>query len=162
MQSWNERTQEVAFLFNPAFCARILYSTITTYNKKTNQAFPFPLIFLVLPLILHKETRKNINSRTKLLLWVQKYPQLLIDFPKRTRILVPITKEAIEFLFQTGKIILTINGELEASPDKKILSKTKFVDDEISECLNKGEHVAKWFADAGKVEMIYIKLGVRP
>ena len=120
------------------------------------------MIFLVLPLILHKETRKNINSRTKLLLWVQKYPQLLIDFPKRTRILVPITKEAIEFLFQTGKIILTIDGELEASPDKKILSKTKFVDDEISECLNKSEHVAKWFADAGKVEMIYIKLGVRP
>ncbi|WP_442969853.1 three component ABC system middle component [Roseburia sp. AM23-20] len=50
------RTHEVAFLLNPAFCGRILYSTIRTYNEKTNRAFPFPLIYLVLPLVLHKET----------------------------------------------------------------------------------------------------------
>ena len=131
------RTHEVAFLLNPAFCGRILYSTIRTYNEKTNRAFPFPLIYLVLPLVLHKETRMNINSRTQLLVWVQRYPQLLIDFPKRAR-------------------------ELEISSTSRILSKTKFVDEEISDCLKKGEHIAKWFALAGKVETIYIELGVRP
>lgn len=95
-------------------------------------------------------------------LWVQRYPQLLIDFPQRARELVPITNESVEFLLQTGKILLTPNGELEISPTSKTLSKTKFVDDEISECLKKAEHIAKWFAAAGKVETIYIELGVRP
>ena len=142
MNSWNMRTHEVAFLLNPAFCGRVLYSTIKTYNDKTCRAFPFPLIYLILPLVLHKETRININSRTQLQLWIQRYPQLLIDFPQRARELVPITNESVEFLLQTGKI--------------------KFVDDEISECLKKGEHIAKWFATAGKVETIYIELGVRP
>lgn len=162
MKNWNLRTHEVAFLLNPAFCGRVLYSTIKTYNEKANRAFPFPLIYLVLPLVLHKETRANINSRTQLQLWVQRYPQLLIDFPKRARELVPITNESVEFLLQTGNIILTPNGELEISPTLKSLSKTKFVDDEISECLKKGEHIAKWFVAAGKAETIYIELGVRP
>lgn len=162
MKSWNMRSHEVAFLLNPAFCGRVLYSTIKTYNEKTSRAFPFPLIYLVLPLVLHKETRIHINSRTQLQLWVQRYPQLLIDFPQRARELIPITNESVEFLLQTGKILLTPNGELEISSTSKTLSKTKFVDDEISECLKKAEHIAKWFAAAGKVETIYIELGVRP
>lgn len=162
MKSWNMRTHEVAFLLNPAFCGRVLYSTIKTYNEKTNRAFPFPLIYLVLPLVLHKETRIKINSRTPLQLWVQRYPHLLVDFPQRARGLIPITNESIEFLLQTGKILLTENGELEISPTSRTLSKTKYVDDEITECLTKGEHIAKWFATAGKVETIYIELGVRP
>lgn len=156
------RTHEVAFLFNPAFCGRIIYATIKTYNEKAKRAFPFPLVFLILPLVLHRETRNNINSRTQLLLWVQKYPQLLIGFPQRARELVPITNEAVEFLLQTGKIYLTPSGELEVSPGTRALSKTKFVDDEIIECIKKGEHVAKWFATAGKTETIYIELGVKP
>ena len=162
MKSWNMRSQEVAFLLNPAFCGRVLYSTIKVYKEKKNKAFPFPLIYLVLPLVLHKETRIHINSKTKLQLWVQRYPQFLIDFPRRAKKLVQITNEAVEFLLQTEKIQLTKSGELEISQTSKILSKTKFVDDEISECLKKAEHVARWFAEAGKVETIYIELGVRP
>lgn len=156
------RTHEVAFLLNPAFCGRILYSTIKTYNEKTSRAFPFPLIYLVLPLVLHKETRITIDSKKQLQLWVQQYPHLLVDFPKRARSLIPITNEAVEFLLQTGKVLLTANGELDLSPTSKTLSKTKYVDDEISECLTKGEHIARWFATTGKVETIYIELGVRP
>ena len=162
MKIWDMRTREVAFLLNPAFCGRVLYSTIKTYTEKTGRAFPFPLIYLVLPLVLHRETRIKINSRTQLQLWVQRYPHLLVDFPKRAKSLISITNESVEFLLQAGKILLTANGELEISLASRTLSKTKYVDNEISECLTKGEHIAKWFATAGKVETIYIELGVRP
>ena len=36
MNEWTMRTDEVAFLLNPAFCGRILYTTIKTYNNKQN------------------------------------------------------------------------------------------------------------------------------
>lgn len=162
MKSWNARTREVAYLLNPAFCGRILYASIKEYESKTNRAFPFPLIYLILPLVLHKATREHINSRTQLWQWIQNYPHLLIDFPQRTRDLVPITNETVEFLLQSGKICLTPNGELEAPASTKALSKAKYVDDEIAECLKKSEHVARWFASSGKVETVYICLGVRP
>lgn len=162
MNSWNVRAHEVAYLLNPAFCGRMLYSTISTYSEKAQRAFPFPLVYLILPLVLHKETRENINSRKQLHLWVQQYPQLLIDFPRRAAELIPITNEAIELLLQAEKLILTPDAELEISPASRGLSKTKYVDSEISECLVKCEHIAKWFAAAGKVENVYIELGVRP
>ena len=97
-----------------------------------------------------------------MIIWVQRYPQFLIDFSRRTRELVPITNEAVEFLLQTGKIYLNSSGKLEILPTSRSLSKTKFIDEEIADCLKKGEHVAKWFATTGKVETIYITLGVRP
>lgn len=162
MKKWDERTQEVAFLLNPAFCGRILNATVKAYSENARRSMPFPLIYLVLPLVLHKSTRENIDSRTQLLIWIQRYPELLIDFPQRARDLVPITNESLEFLLQTGNIQLTPNGELDVLSTKKALSKTKFIDDEIRECLKKSEHIAKWFAATGKSETIYVGLGVRP
>lgn len=162
MQRWDVRAQEIAFLLNPAFCSRILYNNIKTYCENAHCAIPFPLIYLILPLVLHKPTREKINSRTQLLVWVQKYPELLIDFPCRARDLVEITNESLEFLLQVGKVKLTSYGEIEIVSSEKGLSKIKFADDEVKDCLNKSEHVAKWFATTGKVETIYVGLGVRP
>ena len=59
-------------------------------------------------------------------------------------------------------IQITQQGELSVVTSRRSLSKTRFVDSEISECIRKSEHIARWFAKAGKVETIYIGLGVRP
>ncbi len=97
-----------------------------------------------------------------MLVWIQKYPELLIDFSRRCRDLVPIANESLELLIHTGYIIVTPSGELELVGQKKKLSKTRFTDKEVQECLKKSEHIAKWFAVTGKVETIYISLGVKP
>lgn len=162
MKSWNERTREVAYLLNPAFCGRLLYAAIKEYEHKTQHAFPFPLVYLILPLVLHKQTRTRINSRTQLLQWIQANQHLLIGFVRRTKELVVITNEALELLLQSGIIQITKSGELSIAKTQRPLSKTRFVDSEISECIAKSEHVARWFANTGKIETIYIGLGVRP
>ena len=95
-------------------------------------------------------------------MWIQRYPELQVGFAERTKDLATISNEAIEFLLQSGLIQLTNNAELEISRIIRPLSKTIFANDEVKECIVKGEHVAKWFAGAGKVETIYISLGVRP
>ena len=162
MRKWCERSKEVAYLLNPAFCGRLIYNTVKKYGEVTHRAFPFPLIYLILPLLLHKHTRELINSRTKMLIWLQRYPEITINFARRTKDLIQITNEAIEFLMQTEKIRLTNNGEVEIVITSKTISKSKFINDEIKECISKSEHVAKWFAGVGKVETIYVSLGVRP
>ncbi|TYQ16952.1 UNVERIFIED_CONTAM: hypothetical protein Cloal_3541 [Acetivibrio alkalicellulosi] len=162
MLEWRDRSKEVAFLLNPAFCGRIIYNSIKKYSDLTHRAFPFPLTYLILPLVLHKNTRDLINSRTQMLIWVQRYPETLIDFPKRTRELVPISNEALELLLQTGLLQITNNGELEIVQTIKALSKTKYTNEEIKDCISKSEHIAKWFATAGKTETIFIGMGVKP
>lgn len=162
MREWKMRTKEVAYLLNPAFCGRVLYGTVKKYNKISNKAFPFPLIYLVLPLVLHKNTRRLINSKTAMLVWIQKYPELLVGFAQRASDLVEITNEAVELLLQSELLQLTDRAELQVNKTIKAMNKTKFADDEIKECVNKSEHVGKWFAVAGSTETIYISLGVRP
>jgi len=162
LKKWNERSNEVAYLLNPAFCGRLLYGAIRTYNLETKRAFPFPLIYLVLPLLLHKNTRDTINSKTQLMIWIQRNEHLLIHFAKRARQLVQITNEAVELLMQNSYLTLTASAELEVSSTKPAISKTRFIDDDVTQCITKSEHIAKWFARAGKTETIYVSLGVRP
>lgn len=161
MEKWNMRANEVAYLLNPAFCGRILYTVIQKYNE-TGNSFPFPLSYLVLPLILHKSTRERIDSRTQLLIWVQRNPELLIDFSSHAKDLVMITNEAMEYLLQSGLIILDSQAGLLVSSHVKKLSKTKHINSEIKQCIQKSEHIAKWFTESGTVENIYVSLGVRP
>ena len=162
VRSWSKRSLEVAFLFNPAFCGRILYSTVKAYKEITQKSFPFPLVYLILPLVLHKETRTRINSKTQFQIWIHRYPHLLIGFPQRARDFVQITNEAIEFLIYARQILLTDTGELDILSISTIEKKKKFDDTEILECIQKAQHIAKWFASAGKIETIYIELGVKP
>ena len=162
MRDWNNRAKEIAYLLNPAFCGRLLYCSVKYYDELSKRSFPFPLIYLILPLILHKKTRNRISSRTQLMFWLQQNQDLLIGFSERAKSLVPITNEALEFLLQSGIVRLTNNAEIELTQAQRALSKTKFINDEIKDCIAKSENVAKWFASAGKVETIYISLGVKP
>ena len=162
MRIWTERPTEIAYLLNPAFCGRLLYGTIRAYNDESQRCFPFPLVYLVLPLLLHKATRQSISSRTQFLIWQQQNEYRLVHFAERAKHLVQITNEAVELLLQAGYVTVNESGELAATPTKRALHKTKFADDEVKECVNKSEHIAKWFARAGRVETIFIALGVRP
>lgn len=162
MRAWELRSEEVKNLFNPAFCSRVIYMTIAEYEKKTRCHFPFPLTYLILPLVLPRQIRTEINSRTQLANWAQEHQELLYNFRKRASDFVEITNEAIEFILQSGYIKLTTNGELSIAPTLGTLSKTKFIDPEVEECLLKAEHVGRWFAFSGKTETIYTCLGVRP
>jgi hypothetical protein len=162
VKSWGNRATEIAYLLNPAFCGRIIYHAIKTYEQETKRPMPFPLVYLILPLVLHRKTRERIKSVTQMQVWIQRNPDVLIGFTDRTKNMVQITNEAVEFLMQSGIIVLTNNAELELAQLFKSLSASKYINDEIKECINKSSSVAKWFAKAGTVETIYISWGVRP
>jgi len=158
---WVERSPEIANLLNPAFCASIIYSVIFEYQKSRKQPMPFVLSYLILPIILHKNTRERINSRTNMTIWIQKHPDVLINFPQRARSLVLFTNESVEYLLQ-GKIICFDNFGLNIN---KTLSKSYFkkeLDKEILECYNKSEHLGRWFSEMMAEENIYAAWGVKP
>ena len=85
MIQWTKRAPEIAYLLNPAFCAIILYTAVFEYQKKSKDGLPFPLLYLVLPIILHKSTRNRVNSKTNMVIWVQRNPDALVGFPERAR-----------------------------------------------------------------------------
>ena len=162
MKSWNDRSREVAYLLNPAFCGRIIYNVVKVYYDETKRPMPFPIIYIILPIVLHKKTRNKLNSTTQMQVWIKRNPDLLIGFAERTRSLIDITNESLEFLMQAKLIKMNNNADLSISRTTKALSKTKYTTDEFKECIKKSTGLAKWFAKSGTVESIYTNWGIRP
>ena len=159
MDAWNERTPEVAYLLNPAFCAIVIGECIEEYTKKKREGFPFFLVYLILPIILHRNTRIKISSRTFMYSWIQRHPEVLVGFASRTENLKKITNEAV--LFLTNDTNIKIFGP-NIITNKTIKTKVENMDHEIKECLVKARHVGRWFASAGTAENIFSAWGIRP
>jgi hypothetical protein len=163
VKSWEERPIEVAHLLNPAFCGEVLRCSIQKYNEFAPQTFPYSLSFLVLPIVLHRQTRESISlaKREQLHTWMQEHQDVRIGFAERARRLVPFTKEALTFLLQVGKIIVddTSGLKLARRASRRLDSEGE---NEALDCFRKAEIVGRWFARAGNPANIYTMLGVKP
>jgi len=166
VESWEQRPFEYANLLNPAFCSILLRNAIKSYHDQKKQGMPYPLLFLVLPLVLHSSTRNSLpkSTVTKLHIWLHRYPEARVGFGNRTSNLVPYTKEALAFGMQTGIInicddgkFICVNGKL-----KRNLAISWSKDTEPLICCNKAGFVGRWLAKAGEVSTIYTMWGICP
>lgn len=154
MENWNKRAPEIAYLYNPAFCGKILHSAIKGYQSKKT-AMPFPLIYFVLPLVFKPEifddiayTRKSFSS------WFQNKPELLNDFAERIIDFKQITKEGLLFLSKLD-LLRIIKGELYILefPSKKN-------ENELKPYFSKSEKIGNFLAQSGDVYNVFITMGV--
>jgi hypothetical protein len=162
MKRWNERPFEVRNLFNPAFCGLILFRAMLGYEEENPDGIPFSLSLLVLPLCLHKDTREVIanNARSYLLKIVEKNPQLLVGFAKRSSDLLPYTLEAFGLLMERGCFVVSNDGRLKTLPDK--VRKSVVGTRETISCQRVARVVGKEFARIGDRVTVYTTFGIRP
>ena len=166
MQPWKTRVVEEANLFNPAFCVALLGKTTQEYGRKGGQPFPFALSFLVLPIVLHRQTRSALpgSTLTALLPWIQDNRDQLVDFPKRVSGLRGITREALAFGVQHQALALSDDGCLALGSRHRSATgrRTGLFTDEAGECLDRAGFLGRWFSSAGTTATIYAAWGVRP
>jgi hypothetical protein len=166
MIEWNQRTFEEANLFNPAFGAALITRTLTDYVDASEQPLPFPFAFLVLPIILHGETRESLPRRTvtPLLVWVQDHPDKLIGFADRCRRMKRVSAEAVMFGLAHGTLALTGDGGLVAGRNSIILERSFLagLTEEVRNCFARAAFLGKWFSAAGSPATIMSAWGVTP
>ena len=163
IKSWNERNPIVANLLNPAFCGEIIRRTAGSYNKATNSNFPFEYCFLVLPILLHKQTRDRMpkTTRSYLFAWVEDNNDLFFNFPIRAEQMVPFAKEAVVFLLQNNFI------ELDAKNQITVMGKRvkRYKGDDLNEVetiLKKSEMLGKWFSHNSNINSVYSFFRITP
>ena len=166
MQAWEKRAVEEANLFNPAFCAALLAKTTDDYRKKSGQLLPFALSFLVLPIVLHRQTRLSLpgTTLTSLLPWIQDNRDGLVDFPKRVSRLRGITREALLFGAQHQTLVLTGDGCLKLGSKHRSATerRTSLFTDEARQCVDRAGFLGRWFSSAGTIATIYAAWEVAP
>ena len=165
MNTWTARSTEEAFLLNPAFCSSVLRSGIGSYADDRHQGMPFPMLFMVLPVVLHKATREALppSTTTSLAAWMQLNPAARVSFWERLMSLKPYTQEALIFGSTAHWFTFTAQGSAEvgakAPSVQRILS--KFTVD-ARECVLKARMLGKSFSECGDLETAMNLWGIRP
>lgn len=162
MLPWTQRPFEIANLLNPAFCSLILYESINAYYKRNNQGMPYALLFLILPIVLHPQTRNALPEKTNTLIhpWFQNHGEVRVGFARRVRRLIPYTKEAIIFGIRSRVIQIDEKGNL--IPTKvKPASHPWNSETEETKCLEKAKFIGRWYAKVQDLSSLYILWGVK-
>lgn len=165
MKLWTARPKEEAYLLNPAFCCTILEAAIGGYSSARKEGVPFPLLFMVLPIILHKPTREALppNTRTSMAAWLQENSAARILFYERLVSLKPHTKEAIQFGILFHWIVPREGGLIETMLSESDINRAiSRLADESRECVMRARFLGKWFAAAGAPHTVLAFWGVRP
>ncbi len=165
MTSWSQRSHEEQVLLNPGFCANIIWHAARGYEGEGGGALTFEESFLVLPFVLHRETREGLprTTRTSLAVWLDENPLARSRVTSRARLLIPFTKEALTFGGVHGFIRLE-KGRLHAEATwKKVVDRVlKETSSEVRSCVKRANFLGKWFAQAGSAATIFALIGVRP
>jgi len=164
MIPWEKRPLEIANLLNPAFCSLVIRDTAKEYYKEKAEGIPYPLIFLVLPIILHRSTREMLpkTKSTKMHVWLEENQNLRIGFAKRISRLIPYTREALVFGLQKGKIRIDENAGVH--PDGNLSRPTGLSQrpGDVNICREKAQFIGRWLANSGSISTIFTMWGIKP
>lgn len=162
MKRWDQRPFEIRNLFNPAFCGLVLFRALHGYEEEDPSGMPFSLSLLVLPLCLHKDSRKVIASspRSYLLKTTEKSQQVVVGFAERVTQMLPYAFEGFGLLMERGCIAIADNGRVQTVPDK-VRKKLTGTDETIS-CQRVARIVGKEFGRIADRVTIYTTFGIRP
>ena len=165
MKPWLERPIEEANLLNPAFCCVVLSSSIVGFGSIDAAGMPYPLAFMVLPIVLHRATRERLprDTRTTLAAWLQEHAEAKVQFGDRLVALKPHTQEAILFGCLHDWLVLLQGGRLQTAVDESGADRfVRRIADEARECVMRAQFVGKWFASCGAAQTVMALWGIKP
>lgn len=166
MNKWNNRPVEIANLINPSFCAFLIHETVKGYEEIAhgNKGISYDLLFLALPILLHKATKEILprTTRTYMHTWLQNNPEVRVGYATRAREMIPYTKEAIHFLMVRDLLSVNKDGYLSTSEFRMRLSLEIEVKIYLVDYQRKAKLIGKWFALTGTSSTIYTMWGVSP
>lgn len=162
MVAWEERPLEIANLLNPAFCALLLRDAAAGYGQQAASGLPYPVTFLVLPIVLHRATREALPGSTNAILhtWIQEHSSRQVEIADRVRALVPYTREAIIFGIQHHALAIAENGALESAMPRATMSFPDRTD--ATSCRRAAGLLGRWFGRTGDASLILAMWGLRP
>lgn len=162
--AWRDRPPEEAALLNPAFCGELIARATKDYERIRATAFPLPLGFVVLPLVLHPPTLAVLPGRanTTFATWSADNEALLAELPERTLRLRPISREALLFLAQHRALTVDAEGLRTGAKPMRLTAKTAATTSDVDDIRRAAGLLGRWFANQGAPVQILQTMGVTP
>jgi len=157
--SWTQRPQAGAAFLNPALLAAVTATAARDYEREASgRLMPWPMAFVVAPLVLHRPTRRALptSTRTHLPNWVADHPALVAGLAARSTSLTPAVREGLRFGLRHQ--MLTIE---QGSLKSRIPSKSR-TEGELSDLIKAASLIGRWTAKSDNPSTVFALLGVRP
>ena len=157
-------TPETLRLLNPAFLATVIGHAAAGYSQLRDEGLPFALVFIVPPLVLHKNTRVALPRMvtSKLPDWVHKNSAELAFLPEHARELQPMIRSAILIGSHLDIIQFDNRARIRASEqfDPKTTQKELKKSEEIGEIMKKSHFMGRWLSVSGNQPTVLSILGI--
>jgi hypothetical protein len=164
LQNWEERPRDEGNLFNPAFFGLLIERAANGHRERCGEGLPWPMIYLILPAVLHKETRDALPAAisTSMAAWTQTHPLLVATLPARAQAMQPLVRQGL--LFGLSHHLVRRETDLLHSGQVKLVKKGERRDptDDFRSCATKAAFFGRWVADSGMSATIFALWGVRP
>jgi len=165
MTPWMDRSPEERSLLNPSFFSLLFWHAATGHMAEGGVGLPFSTAFLVLPMVLHRETRESLPKMvtTSLPVWLDDNQLVRARLAERARTFVPYTKEALMFGGMRGFLNVSADAvSAEQGWKRKISAELGRSSDEVRSCAKRADFLGRWFARAGSPATVMALMGVRP
>jgi hypothetical protein len=162
---WEMRPREEANLLNPVFLAVLASQAAIGHRDVTGSGLPWALVYLVLPAVLHQETREALPRAisSDMAGWTRSQPLLLGGLAERARALRPLVKEALLFGLAHG--LLQRDGALLEPGRLRRRGSTlpwREPTEDFRACATRAAFFGRWCAVSGTPPTIYALWGLRP
>jgi hypothetical protein len=161
MTSWADRSPVVAAMLNPALLAAVTAAAAEEYSRASDEPMPWPLAFLVAPLVLHRDTREALPRRTTShwASWVSNHTVLVAGFPARAHSLTGPVREGVRFGLAHGALAVEDGGCLGGGLARA--ARPARVGD-IETVVRASGFVGKWLTKLDQPATAFALLGVTP
>lgn len=148
---------------NPAFCALVLRAFVESYQRLDPGGAQIPLLMLPLPLVLSEDTTgffDGTNTKTGLLTWLGRHPQITIELPERIAATASFAREALLFGLTRQVLDVTAQGRI-LTADRGLARRPRFLAaDDRQRAFTLAMRLGGWCASVGSVETVFTSLGL--
>ncbi|OIV39290.1 hypothetical protein BIV57_00090 [Mangrovactinospora gilvigrisea] len=158
MASWTQRPQASAAFLNPALVAVVEATAARDFERESSgRLMPWPMAFLVAPMVLHRPTRQALPSstRTHLPNWIADHPALVAGIAARSASLIPAVREGLRFGLR-HQMLAVEQGHLKGTVANSRSS------GELAQLIKAASLIGRWTARSDNPSTVFSLLGVRP
>ncbi len=152
-------------LLNPAFAGGLVIRASHGYRREARIGLPYIYAYLVLPLVLHPETRERLPSAvvTRLPTWAERNGDLPPLITKHAGDLASATRDGIFLVTSTGLAGLDDGGRIVPELSERALLNFENASPsaEVRACFHKAYFVGRWLATSGTAATVMTVLGVK-
>jgi hypothetical protein len=150
---------------NPAFGVFVIVGFCRSFRDISETAPAIALLYLAVPIAMSGDTQASFsetNSRTGLLAWLNRYPEIRLDLGARLDASLPIVSASVKLGLTSRALELGKGGVIGLGSNVPAKAHVDRLPSEPKQVIRRAERLGVWMAGAGTVGSIFSAFGVMP